>query len=185
MKSREHCHLITVGGALCCAWNSAVSYVLTRLLWWIQICNWSANVSASLVAQTTLTLSSNFCLICVLCCLGYTLLSSSPFFIFLQTCSASPSLALPCSHQLFPCSLLSPTHSPHLCFSATLNLYLILSSVYFLSKSLGVPFSSVGRGGIPCTEALSSLQQPWVWVLAWGTLLHVTPNNIFTKKASL
>ena len=35
--------------------------------------------------------------------------------------------------------------------------------------------SSVGRVGFPCTEALSSLQQPRVQVPAWGSLLGVTP----------
>ena len=78
-----------------------------------------------------MTLTSNFCLICVLCCLGYKWLSSSPFCLSIHTCSASPLLAQPCYHQLFPCSLLSPTHSPHLCFSATLNLHLIPPLLYF------------------------------------------------------
>ena len=36
-------------------------------------------------------------------------------------------------------------------------------------------FNSVGRVGIPCIEALSLLQQTWVWVPAWSPLLRVTP----------
>ena len=43
-----------------------------------------------------------------------------------------------------------------------------------LSKATGVPFNSVGRAGVPRTEALSSLQRTWVRVLAWGPLLRVT-----------
>ena len=37
-------------------------------------------------------------------------------------------------------------------------------SYYFIVKLklLGVWFSSVGRARVPCTEALSSLQRPWV-----------------------
>ena len=37
-----------------------------------------------------------------------------------------------------------------------------------------VPFSSVGRAGVPCKEALSSLQRTQVRVLAWGQSLRVT-----------
>ena len=40
---------------------------------------------------------------------------------------------------------------------------------------LGTPFTSVGRAGIPCTEALSSLQRSRVRVPAWGPLLRVAP----------
>ena len=40
---------------------------------------------------------------------------------------------------------------------------------------LGALFSSVGRASIPCTEALFSLQRPWVRVPTWGPLLRVTP----------
>ena len=36
-------------------------------------------------------------------------------------------------------------------------------------------FSSVGRAGVPCIEALSSLQQTRVRLLNWGPLLCVTP----------
>ena len=39
----------------------------------------------------------------------------------------------------------------------------------------GVQLSSVGRVGVPCTEALSSPRWPQVRVLAWGPLLRVTP----------
>ena len=43
------------------------------------------------------------------------------------------------------------------------------------NPAFGAPFSSVGRAGVPCTEALSSLQRPEVRVPAWGPLLRVTP----------
>ena len=42
-------------------------------------------------------------------------------------------------------------------------------------KHLGSLLSSVGRAGVPCTEALSSLQMPQVWAPALDLLLHVTP----------
>ena len=38
-----------------------------------------------------------------------------------------------------------------------------------------VLFSSVGGAGIPCTEALYSLQWTQVRLQAWVPLLHVTP----------
>ena len=41
--------------------------------------------------------------------------------------------------------------------------------------NIRAPFSSVGRGGVPYTEALSSLQQIRVPPPAWGPLLCVTP----------
>ena len=43
------------------------------------------------------------------------------------------------------------------------------------NPKIWAPISSAGREGVPCAEALSSLQQPGVRVLAWGPLLRITP----------
>lgn len=42
--------------------------------------------------------------------------------------------------------------------------------------------SSVGRAGVTCIEALSSLQRPRAWVLAWGPLLHVISEAVLSIK---
>ena len=47
--------------------------------------------------------------------------------------------------------------------------------VHIKMVDCGALISSVDRAGLSCTEALSLLQRPWVWVLAWGPLLRVTP----------
>ena len=46
------------------------------------------------------------------------------------------------------------------CVSETL-----IACVTYKMSQIGAPFSSVGRAGVPCTETLSLLQQPWVWDL--------------------
>ena len=56
-----------------------------------------------------------------------------------------------------------PTHTP------LAQLYSPESNLPVLKTRLhqGAPFSSVGRAGVPCTEALPLLQRPWVRVLAY------------------
>ena len=63
----------------------------------------------------------------------------------------------------------------------------IRSPVSIKSAKEAVPISSLGRGGVPYAEALSSLQWTRVWVPAWGPLLRVTPPlslNLFPVMSS-
>ena len=50
---------------------------------------------------------------------------------------------------------------------------------YTLIKSVRALFSSVGRAGVPCTEALSSLQRSRVWILARVPFAACHPPNLF------